>query len=285
MQITDPIRLAICQPAAPAVPVLVCGWLLLPVLAISQARMPVVTPVATPAMAKATRPAAKSVVAQRVDTPKTEAQPDAALARVVDARILPLFGERSKTGQQIEDEIRFLNDCDQNFASRHEASRFFAARGWEYISEAQLDTAAYRFNLAHLLNEKNADALWGLGVVCYQRNRLPDAIRMLKLGATLADTNAVLFNDLATVELELFQTRHDTTSLTDARDHLQRAVFLNPAQATAYARLSQISYYMADYRSAWTYLHKAYKLDLSCIDLPYVQELLAKEADPVGLFR
>jgi tetratricopeptide (TPR) repeat protein len=287
MQITHLIRPALLRPTTPLVPVLVCGWLLLPTLIAAQAR----TPVAPPAMAKANRPAAaakpaaESAVAHLTETPTpVEAKPAAAV-REVDARILPLFGERSKSAQQIEEEIRFLNDCDQNFTTRQEASQFFATRGWEYISEAQLDTAAYRFNLAHLLNDKNADVYWGLGVICYQRNLLPDAIRMLKHGTALADTNAVLLTDLATVELEHFQTKHDTTSLTDARDHLQRAVFLNPAQASAYARLSQISYHLADYRSAWTYLHKAYKIDLSTINLGYVQELLAKEPDPVGLFK
>ncbi|CCG99055.1 tetratricopeptide repeat protein [Fibrella aestuarina BUZ 2] len=265
------------------------GWLLLPALAHAQARTPVMVKVprsATKPAGSATKtpPVAESAVAhlaQPVATPKQEAT----IVREVDARILPLFGERSKSAQQIEDEIRFLNECDQNFTSREEASQFFAARGWEYVSEAQLDTAAYRFNLANLLNDKNGDAFWGLGVVCYQRNQLSDAINMLKRGAALADTNAVLLTDLATVELEYYQAKHDTTSLTEARDHLQKAIFLNPSHATAFARLSQISYHRAEYRNAWAYLHKAYKLDLASIDLGYIQELLAKEPDPIGLFK
>lgn len=269
--------------------VLVWGWLLLPVLAHAQARTPVMVkstrPAAKPAgQAAKTPPLAESAVAhlaQSVSAPILEV----VTAREIDARILPLFGERSKSAQQIEDEIRFLNECDQNFNSREEASQFFAARGWEYVSEAQLDTAAYRFNLANLLNDKNGDAFWGLGVVCYQRNQLPDAINMLKRSVALIDTNAVLLTDLATVELEYYQAKRDTASLTEASSHLQKAVFLNPAHATAFARLSQISYHQANYRNAWTYLHKAYKLDLASIDLTYVQELLAKEPDPIGLFK
>lgn len=265
------------------------GWLLLPALAHAQARTPVMVKAtrsaAKPAgSATKTPPVAESAVAHLVQ-PAPPAPAETTTVREVDVRILPLFGGRSKSAQQIEDEIRFLNECDQNFNSREEASQFFAARGWEYVSEAQLDTAAYRFNLANLLNDKNGDAFWGLGVVCYQRNQLSDAINMLKRGAALADTNAVLLTDLATVELEYYQAKHDTTSLTDARDHLQKAIFLNPSHATAFARLSQISYQQGEYRNAWAYLHKAYKIDLSSIDLVYIQELLAKEPDPIGLFK
>lgn len=267
---------------------LVCGWLLLPALAHAQARTPVMVKASRSGTrsshAPVTAPMAESAVAHLAQ-PVAPQPTTTSVVREVDARILPLFGERSKSAQQIEDEIRFLNECDQNFNSREEASQFFAARGWEYISETQLDTAAYRFNLAHLLNDKNGDAFWGLGVICYQRNQLSDAVRMLKMGVALTDTNAVLLTDLATVELEYYQAKQDTASLADAREHLQKAVFLNPTQASAFARLSQISYHQADYRSAWSYLHKAYKLDLATIDLAYIRELLLKEPDPTGLFK
>lgn len=266
--------------------------LLLPGLTLGQAR--------TPVMVKATKQAptktsethtpdshTADLSALRVSTsPQAETTKSAVVPeRVIDSRILPLFGERSKSPGQIEDEIRFLNDCDQNFTSREEASQFFAARGWEYLTDAQLDTAAYRFNLAHILNDKNADVYWGLGVISYQRNQLTDAVRMLKRGVALSDTNAVMMTDLATVELEQYQAKSDTASLADARDHLQKALFLRPDHATAYSKLSIASYLQADYRSAWMYLHKAYKLDISSLDLTYLQELLAKQPDPLGVFK
>ena len=258
---------------------LVWGMLLLPALAVGQAQ--------TPVMVSASR-AAKAVVNTQDAAPK-EATPATDVVekveRVVDIKILPLFGERSKSPAQIEDEIRFLNDCDQNFTSRQEASQFFAARGWEYIAEAQLDTAAYRFNLANLLDDKNADAFWGLGVVSYQRNQLGMAIRMLQQGASLADTNAVLLTDLATVELEQYQAKQDTASMVDAREHLAKAIFLRPDHATAYMKLSLASYLEAKYTDAWAYLHKAYNTNITSVDLDYVHELLLKQPDPVGLFK
>ena len=249
--------------------------LLLPGLALGQAQLPV--------MVKSV----KQVSASQA-TASTVAETDKPLVvteRIIDARILPLFGERSKSPRQIEEEIQFLNDCDQSFATREEASRFFTTRGWEYVAEAQLDTAAYRFNLAHILDDKNPDAYWGLGVVSYQRSQLAEAVRMLKRGVALSDTNAIMMTDLATVELEQYQVKSDTVSLADAREHLQKALFLRPDHAVAYSKLSIASYLQADYQSAWLYLHKAYKIEIASLDLTYIQQLLAKLPDPLGVFK
>ena len=198
---------------------------------------------------------------------------------------LPLFGERPKTAAQINEEIHFLNDCDRNFASRSEASDFFAARGWDYVTGGQLDTAAYRFNLSWLLNDHNADAYWGLGVVCYQKNQLPDAVRMLKKGLAVADSNTVLMTDLATVEIKQYQSITNTDVLADAERHLQRAARINPANAAAYQKLSMVYYLKGDYAKAWDYFHQARNLDLSTLDIGYLNELLAKQPDPKGVFK
>lgn len=214
------------------------------------------------------------------------AEPNGSVAESAKAvRTMPLFGERAKSGEQIEFEIHFLMDCDQNFSDRGEASQFFAARGWDYLGESQLDTAAYRFNLAWLLNDKNVDAYWGLGVVCYQQNKLDQAIRMLSKGLTLADTNAVLMTDLATVELMQFQVKKDIQHLNEAEKHLTQAIALLPDNATAHIKMALLQYNKADYGRAWEHVHQARRLDFSAIDLSLLSELSAKQPDPKGFFK
>lgn len=201
-----------------------------------------------------------------------------------DVNTLPLFGERPKTAAQIDKEIHFLNDCDKNFATRAEASDFFAARGWDYVSSGQLDTAAYRFNLAWLLNTKNVDVYWGLGVVSYQKNQFADAIRMLRKGSTLDNNNTVLLTDLATVEIKEYQRKPNNELLTEAEEHLQRAITIN-SNALSLQKMSMISYLKTDYNKAWDYFHQARLLDVSSLDLTYLGELLAKQPDPKGVFK
>ena len=197
---------------------------------------------------------------------------------------LPLFGERAKTMAQIDADIHFLNDCDKNFASRPEASTFFAARGWDYIAGGQLDTAAHRFNLSWLLNHKNVDAYWGLGVVCYQKDQLPDAIRMMRKGLAVDDSNTVLLTDLATVEIKQYQQKPDDEMLAQAENHLQRAVAVSPS-AQSYQKLSVVYFLKANYGKAWEHYHQARALDLSSLDIGYLNELLAKQPDPQGIFK
>lgn len=216
--------------------------------------------------------------------PSTETVSADATASTADINTLPLFGERSKTTAQIDQEIHFLNDCDRNFTNRSEASDFFAARGWDYVSSGQLDTAAYRFNLAWLLNTKNADAYWGLGVVCYQKNHFPDAVRMLQKGAAIDNNNTVLLTDLATVEIKYYQQKLDNGLLTDAEEHLQQAITVNP-NAISLQQMSMVFYLKTDYGKAWDYFHQARLLDIASLDLTYLSELLAKQPDPKGVFK
>ncbi|WP_234736170.1 tetratricopeptide repeat protein [Tellurirhabdus bombi] len=238
------------------------------------------------------QPAQLITSVRTIDTGKTKPAPEVTTevaaqqaTTAVNAMTLPLFGEVAKTPVHIEWEINFLSSCDQNFSSRDEASQFFAARAWDYLNEGQLDTAAYRFNLAYLLNERNAETYWGLGVVTYQRGQLPESIRLLKKGVEVVDTNATLITDLATVQLKYFQENKDSTLLKEAVNWLHKSAQLNPAYANTFMRLSWASYIQGSYNEAWTYLHKAREIELSAIDLSYLEQLVSKQPDPQNIFK
>ncbi|GAB3643863.1 tetratricopeptide repeat protein [Spirosoma arcticum] len=229
-----------------------------------------------------TRPAA----GQRTPTAEEARVTDASDAPVGGSvNTLPLFGERPKTAAQIDEEIHFLNDCDRNFPSRSEASEFFAARGWDYVADGQLDTATHRFNLSWLLNDRNADAYWGLGVVSYQKNNLPGAINLLKKGLVVADTNVVLMADLATLQIKNYQEKQDPTDLSEAENLLLKTVSLSPGSAASYQKLAVVNFLKADYEKSWSYFHQARTLDLSVLDLSFLNELLAKSPDPKEVFK
>ncbi|GAB3798361.1 hypothetical protein GCM10028819_19270 [Spirosoma humi] len=259
------------------------AFVALPILTVAQPKQFVIS-ARSGDSARQTRPAQRPVepitqqLAESVST-------DVAESTGSSLNSLPLFGERPKTADQIDAEIHFLNDCDRNFSSRPEASDFFAARGWDYVADGQLDTAAYRFNLSWLLNDRNADAFWGLGVVYYQKNQLPTAIRMLKKGITIADSNVALMTDLATVEIKQYQAKPESELLTEAEGYLQRAIALSPNSAPSYQKLSVVYFLKADYAKAWEYFHQTHSLDMSVLDLGYLNELLAKQPDPKKIFK
>ncbi len=251
--------------------------IVLPILAMAQPKQ-LITSVRNNA------PAATTQVENQPASADGGVNTDRSKLTVDDLNTMPLFGEQAKTSEQIDREIRFLNDCDRSFPTRPEASKFFTDRGWDYVASGQLDTAAYRFNLAWLLNDHNADAYWGLGVVSYQKNQLPDAVRMLKRGLAVADSNVTLMTDLATVQIKYHQDHNDSSALADAETTLQRAVAISPS-ASAYQKLSLVNYLKADYGKAWAYFHQARTLDLASLDLGYLNDLLAKQPDPQGMFK
>ncbi|GAB3897906.1 tetratricopeptide repeat protein [Spirosoma agri] len=255
---------------------------MLPILSLAQPKQLV-----TSARPTATRALSSTAATTERNTAKAEstASDSATPESAGSANTLPLFGERPKTAAQIDQEIHFLNDCDRNFASRPEASDFFAARGWDYVMKGDLDTAAHRFNLAWLLNAQNADAYWGLGVVCYQKDNTTDAIRMLKRGVAIADTNTVLMTDLATLQIKNYQDKADPSDLAEAEQYLQKSLAIGPALATSYQKLSLVNFLKTDYDKAWEYFHQAYTLDFSILDLTYLADLQAKRPDPKGVFK
>lgn len=202
-----------------------------------------------------------------------------------ERKVLPLFGEQRKTSEQIEEEIKFLSECDKMFSSREEASAFFTARAWEYVQEGQLDTATYRFNLSYLLNEKNVENFWGLGVICYQKNMLEDAERMMREGVSLAPDNVPLLVDLSTIELRHFGETQDMEDLNESHRLLKRAESLDSTYAQTFFNLAIAEFHRADYPKAWEALHAGRKLNFSMVDFQFVNLLREKLPDPEGFFK
>lgn len=204
---------------------------------------------------------------------------------MAERRIAPLFGEQRKTSKQIEEEIKFLSECDKSFSNRDEASAFFAARAWEYIQEGQLDTAAYRFNLAYLLDEKNVDAYWGLGVICYQKSDWEKAEQMLRRGTNIAPDNVPLMVDLATVELGHFAQTNEAEDLSESYRLLKRAESLDSTYAQTFSNLALAEYHRSDFSAAWAALHKVRQLNFSTVDFQFVELMKAKMPDPQQFFK
>lgn len=197
---------------------------------------------------------------------------------------IPLWGEKSKSVQQKKEDAAFLKACDQNFETRSEASRFFAERGWEYISEGELDTACYRFNLAHLLDEKNSDAYWGLGVVCHQKGDGSQAIRMLSKGVLYDSSNSILLDDLATLYIGQFQQTKNSEDLNQAFTLLNRSATIDTTNGTTFMKLALAEYLRNDFDKSWEYLHKCRQIDVQVLDFNFIEQLASQKADPHGVF-
>lgn len=201
------------------------------------------------------------------------------------ARLQPLFGGITPAqATQVIGEAR-LKAIAASFASAAEASTFFSTKGYEYLSENQPDTAAYRFNLAWLLNQQNADAYHGLGIVASAQPTPDAAIGLLAKGLALAPASAPMLSDLGISYLIRYGLTKKKKDLTAGMDLLQRATTLDPANAVAWQQQARGLYYQEKYPEAWAAVHKGQALNVSSLDFSLISDLQAKLPDPQGIFK
>lgn len=204
----------------------------------------------------------------------------------VNIHLLPLFGEFEKTDVQKAVDEEFLKACDANFKNRSEASEFFAARAWEYLSEGEKDTATYRFNLAYLLDDENSDVFWGLGVIAYQNEKYAQAIDLMNRGLEIEDDdNVTLIVDLSTVYIKCFTVDAEKEDLRKAFELLTKALTKQPESANALMQLSLAKLLNEEIDEAWERFHQGYELDPDNASIEILEALLAKKDDPRGIFK
>ena len=216
---------------------------------------------------------------------KEVAKKERLLTNSQDIRYVPLFGSKQEAEVQMINLTDFLIQCDKSFKNRLDASKFFADRGWEYLNEGLLDTATYRFNLCFLLNQDNSDAFWGLGSISYQKGKYEESTKLLRKSLELSPENSILMVDIATVQLACFKENKNCDDINDALKLLERSLQLDSTNANGWLKYSIAEYQLEHYEKAWEYLHKCRLLDISFIDTTYLQELLAKQSDPLGIFK
>ncbi|GAB3231736.1 hypothetical protein GCM10027346_18420 [Hymenobacter seoulensis] len=226
-----------------------------------------------------------SVSAQAQRKSKTSAAASTNVS-VAARRLQPLFG--GLTPEQATQAVGapFLASLESSFASKAEASRFFSNKGYEYLAENQADTAAYRFNLAWLLDPSNADAYRGLGIVAANRNPSPDqAIELLQKGMALAPTNSMLLSDLGTSYLLRYEQTKKKKDLTSGTALLEKATAQDAGNVAAWQQLGQAYYHQEKYAEAWAAIHKAQNINFSAVDFDLVSNLLTHLPDPEGKFK
>ncbi|UOG75111.1 hypothetical protein MTX78_00600 [Hymenobacter tibetensis] len=216
---------------------------------------------------------------------KTKVKAKGEAAVTAANRLQPLFGGISQTQAQALVGAAFLADVERSFTSKTEASRFFATKGYEYLTEGKADTAIYRFNLAWLLDPKNTDAYRGLGVIA-SRNPTPDeSIELLGQGLALAPNDALILSDLGSSYMIRYEQSKKKKDLTTGHDYLQRAVAADPNNAVAWQQLARSFYFQEKYAEAWDATHKGGNLSINSVDFAFLSELMAKMPDPQGKFK
>ena len=228
--------------------------------------------------------------AQRKGRPTPAANPDGSLPTTAPAsarttRLLPLFGGLTPAqATQVIGEAQ-LKAIAASFASKDEASLFFSTKGFDYLRENQSDTAAYRFNLAWLLNPQNTEAYRGLGIIASSQPSPDAAIGLLAKGLAIAPGSAPLMSDLGASYLIRYGQTKKKKDLNAGMELLERATTQEPTNAVAWQQLARGLYYQEKFPEAWAAVHKGQNANMTSLDFGLISDLLAKLPDPQGIFK
>lgn len=169
---------------------------------------------------------------------KGPAKVDTTLTANID--YLPLYGSKQKSEAKLSEEKAFLEDADKNFANRSEASKFFEARAWEYVQENRLDTATSRFNLAWLLDKKNINTYWGLGLVCTAKGKADEAIHLFQQGLAIDPKDENLTLDLSASYFNRYKLKGDKRDFKSAVEVLEKGIAQAPKNANMMVSLASL---------------------------------------------
>ena len=227
----------------------------------------------------------RPTTAANADGSRADATLDAAPVAARPARLQPLFGGLTPAqATQIIGEAQ-LKAIAASFASPAEASTFFTTKGYEYLGENQPDTAAYRFNLAWVLNPQNAEAYRGLGIIASAQPTPDAAIGLLARGLALAPGSTLLMSDLGASYLMRYGKTAKKKDLATGMGLLERVTTSEPTNAVAWQQLARGLYYQEKYPEAWAAVHKGQSQSVTSLDFDLISDLLAKLPDPQGTFR
>ena len=179
-----------------------------------------------------------------------------------------------------------LNECQHSFSTPAEASIFFSKMGWNYLSEGNRKEARKRFDWAYLLDEKNVDAFWGLGVMTFQEERFEESTLFMERGLDVDKSkNVTLMVDLATVYIKLFTQTEQPEHLARAFELTEKAIEIHPLYVDAYMQKGLAELIDGKVDNAWISFHKGYEIEPKETDIHLLTNLLAQKPDPKGIFK
>lgn len=189
--------------------------------------------------------------------------------------LLPMYGEKIKCPEQVESDKKFLAEIDKIFKSRHEASKAFSSKAWEFFNRNDLQTAMKRFNQSWLLDNNNYESYWGFANIRGKQNQLEEAKKLFDLAKKLNPTNSNFFISSASTLGGLYNKTNNKSVLQNMIIDLEKAIKIDPENALAYAELAAAYMTLNDKIKAKENLKKAEKLNPSVVN-PNLKKVLSQ---------
>ena len=198
----------------------------------------------------------------------------------------PLFGEQPKSEASSNADRQFIESASAAAGSREAAAQLEVTRAWQQLKQGDAEVAIQGFNQAYLLNPKNAEVYWGLGVATTQQGKYDIAVRMFGRALALDPENPRLLADVGLAHARAaVGTSQDPVEqakrLQGAMPWFDAAEKLDPKYPLVYAKRAVALTLLGHYSEAWANIEKAEALDSASVDPILLEDLSKKMQRPV----
>lgn len=195
-----------------------------------------------------------------------------------DKRMLPEYGNQTKSTEEIASDNRFINALLQAGTSKSEGAYEMIRLGFDYLYKGDLKTAMYRFNQAFLLNPNNSGIYWGYGAIYSAFGEYHLAREQYTKGLQLEPRSAAILTDFGTTYLgeyyaNVSQNQNKAAEKLEMAKEKFLASFAIDSEYihTAY-KLSIVYLYIGDCSNAKKYLNKTRELGGQPITKSYLSD-------------
>jgi tetratricopeptide (TPR) repeat protein len=192
-----------------------------------------------------------------------------------DIRLLPEYGHKQKTKEQIEADNQLIAESLTQDGTHRKASDHLIQLGFKYLYQGDLKTAMYRFNQAYLLDAKNENIYWGYGAIYGYLGDQTASIEQYDKGLAINANNANILTDKATIYFVSYQQEQgkDHKKLDTAISLLQKAYKTDPKNVNTTYKLSICNFLNHDCTNAWRYFKECEALGGKPITTDYTAAL------------
>jgi tetratricopeptide (TPR) repeat protein len=189
----------------------------------------------------------------------------------IDMRLAPAYGGRVKNAEQLSSDSAFIAQMLSVNPDRHACAEHLVDLGNDLLAKGDMVQAMYRFNHAYLMEPGNARIRRSYGAFFLALDRTAEAAAEYQKGLALDSANVPLMVDMASVCLiEHYGAKGTDVPSADqflrtAIALLERAVALEPENATAHFKLSAAMMNDGDCVEAWEHYRNALTLDAESI--------------------
>ena len=174
------------------------------------------------------------------------------LAFAQDQNLLPKYGSAPKSEALQAADATFLSTMDKLYhGDRAKASEDVGLRGWQYLSQQDLDDAMRRFNQAWLLNSRNGTAIWGMAAVEGSLGKLDESLKLFAEADTLIHDNLNFSVDYAKAIGMAGAQHNDDALLKDAFSRFENIYQKAPQNVLNLENWAITLYGIGRYSEAW----------------------------------